>query len=1760
MRNQNDPKIVVTHLRQKAEELVKSRPARLQSKLLEADDMRLLHELEVHQIELELQNDELMQTHMLAQLSAEKYTELFDFAPLGYYIVSDEGIITGLNLRGAQMLARERSVLLNRRFGFFVKDDTRPIFNRFLDNLFKSGKSEFCEVTLLTEGALPIFVHLSGIVNGTSREVLIAAADITERRQSEAALQESEKKYRFMLESSEIGVGVYSLDGKIMYYNQRALHNLGGKADDYIGKTLHEIFGEAAASVFVARIHESAQSEKSIEYEEFVNLKPGNRWFLSIYSRLTNPDGKVFGIQVIAHDITERKQAEEKLQASTQFAKSLIASMQDGVAVLDTNGVHIDSNPALCQMTGFSPEELFGASIPFPYWPKEEYGPIHAAFQKTMAGETGNFELTLMRKNGERFPVIVSPFAIKDNLGNIICYSATIKDISERKKAEILLQQSEHNLAEAERIGNTGSWKYDIVTKTSTWSQNMFRIFDVDPLMAKELAFPYFIENLICPDDRAYVKAFFRDALAGKATDDMEYRIITSGNKTRYIHAICETVRDANGKAVQLIGKVEDITERKLADQAKLKSEEEQRFAIYGLNTTQALTNIGSWKWDIKNNEVLWSDEMYRIFGIEKNSFTGRLEDVIKSKIHPDDLHIILPSNASEFAKNEINEYRIILSDSTIRNIQAKAGETIFDAEGNPAYFSGIAQDITEIKKLTDVQNFLSTSGYLGSDTDFFESLAKFLSKILDSEYVCIDKLEGDGLLAQTLAVYNEGKFDTNATYSLKQTPCGDVVGKTICCFPENVCQLFPHDKALQDLKAKSYIGTTLWSFDRKPIGLIAVIGQKPINNTALAEKVLKMVAIRAAGELERKQVENQLRRSLNNLAEAERIGNTGSWEYDVASDTAIWSDNMFRIFDVDPLMPKELVFRYFVSNLVHPDDRENVLAVFQDALAGRREYDLEYRILKSGNSTRYIHALAEVIRDADANPVQMIGKVEDITERKLNEEALKQSKIQLELAHQLAGAGTWDWDMASNQLSWSKELFALFGLDAYQDKATFDTWTQVVHPEDRADASERIEQAIRKKTQLNSEYRILHSDGKIHWISSLGDTVYSNEGQPLRMTGICTDITQRKQGDIELKESEEKFKNLVREMQVGVLLQGPQAEILLSNPKALELLGLTEDQLLGKTSFDPDWNVIHEDGTPFPGNTHPVPQAIATRLPVSEIIMGVYHPVNHERVWLKVDAIPQLNEDGTVQQVVCTFIDISIRKQAENALLNSEEQFRALFENSIDSVAVHQIMLDENGIPADYVFLRANTAFEVQTGLHIADIIGKRVTEVLPGTEKTSLIGIYGKVALSGEPATFEQFFEPLGRYYHINAYQVGYGFFVTVFQDITERKRIEEEIKRKNEELQKLNIEKDKFFSIIAHDLRSPFNSFLGLTKMIEDELSSFSPDELQSSISSMRKSAGIVFHLLENLLEWSRMQRGLHTFRPVSFLLSEQLIENMNLVQLASEKKNIRIRQQIPDRLAITADPQMFQSLVSNLVFNAIKFTPYGGEVTIAAKELPDQAIILSVSDNGIGMDKATLDNLFSINRSNYRKGTEGEPSTGLGLVICKDFVEKHGGKIWVESEAGKGSTFYFSLPHIPVQEDKNETGNIEPELKEIPRNTLLKILVAEDDETTQMFMSLALKPLSREIIKAVTGVEAVNACAKHPDIDLILMDIRMPEMDGYEATRQIRKFNEKVIIIAQTAFIMAENRKQAIAAGCNDFIPKPIDMNLLKGMIKKCFETN
>jgi diguanylate cyclase (GGDEF)-like protein/PAS domain S-box-containing protein len=322
----------------------------------------------------------------------------------------------------------------------------------------------------------------------------------------------------------------------------------------------------------------------------------------------------------------------------------------------------------------------------------------------------------------------------------------------------------------------------------------------------------------------------------------------------------------------------------------------------------------------------------------------------------------------------------------------------------------------------------------------------------------------------------------------------------------------------------------------------------------------------------------------------------------------------------------------------------------------------------------------------------------------------------------------------------------------------------------------------------------------KKHWESLKNDRTQTFETQHRRKNGetfpveilanyvkfgileynvaYARDITERRNKENAIRKSEERSKDLISNLQVGVIVQSAQAEILSNNQLALDLLGLSEKQLLGKTSFDPDWNIIHEDGTPFPGNTHPVTQAIATQKAVNNVVMGVYRPLNGDRVWLLVSAVPQLDSDGSVAQVVCTFVDYSERKRSDDILKESEEKYRAL----VETTNTGYLIIDNEGKVVD-----ANSEYVRLTGYNqLQDIIGKSVTEWTARYERE-------KNAKAVEQCVRDGFIKNLSIDYvdvndritpvEINATVIGSGESLRVIslcRDVTERRKMEDQIRQ--------------------------------------------------------------------------------------------------------------------------------------------------------------------------------------------------------------------------------------------------------------------------------------------------------------------------------------------------------------------------------------------
>lgn len=375
---------------------------------------------------------------------------------------------------------------------------------------------------------------------------------------------------------------------------------------------------------------------------------------------------------------------------------------------------------------------------------------------------------------------------------------------------------------------------------------------------------------------------------------------------------------------------------------------------------------------------------------------------------------------------------------------------------------------------------------------------------------------------------------------------------------------------------------------------------------------------------------------------------------------------------------------------------------------------------------------------------------------------------------------------------------------------------------------------------------------------------------------------------------------------------------------------------------------------------------------------------------------------------------DISKRKMMEESLRESN----AFLENLINYANAPIIVWDPH-----FMITRFNHAFEFLTGYTEAEVKGKSLEILFPSELADQSMTLIRKTLTGERWESVEIIIKHNDQSLRTVLWNSATIFgpdgvtpVATIAQghDITKRKQAEEEINLKNRELQEINAEKDKFFSILAHDLRSPFNALLGYTELLDEEFASLSPGDIATAIGNLRKSSLNLYRLLENLLEWSRIQRGSISFDPRQVTLLTIVNEINDIVSESASKKQIGIRIDIADDINVIADSHMISTVIRNLVFNAIKFTRNGGQIKLSAHPVDPSFVEIRIEDNGIGMSQEILNNLFRLDCKFNRQGTTGEPSTGLGLIICKDFVDKHGGMISATSIEGSGSIFSVTFP--------------------------------------------------------------------------------------------------------------------------------------------------
>ena len=503
---------------------------------------------------------------------------------------------------------------------------------------------------------------------------------------------------------------------------------------------------------------------------------------------------------------------------------------------------------------------------------------------------------------------------------------------------------------------------------------------------------------------------------------------------------------------------------------------------------------------------------------------------------------------------------------------------------------------------------------------------------------------------------------------------------------------------------------------------------------------------------------------------------------------------------------------------------------------------------------------------------------------------------------------------------------------------------------------------------------------------------------------------TERKRAEEALRESEDKYRKAFQSTSDAITITERDGMYIDVNEGFTNLTGYTKEDVTGKLSTEINIWAIPEDL-----------EKLVTNLKergCAENLESKFRCKDGSLITAVISAnIIILNNEPHILAIAH---DISERKQMEELILKSKQQYDDLVSNI--AVGVYILHTKPEGTFAlDYVSPRMAEMLDLSIESLIAsgDAIFKAIhPDDLEGFIRLNQEGIQLKRPFDWQGRAV---IKGVVRWLHITSkpqeLESGDILWNGLIVDITEQMLAQAEIEHQNEELQKINAEKDKFFSIIAHDLRSPFNGFLGLTQVMAEELPSLTMAEVQKIAVRMSESATNLYSLLTNLLDWSRIQQGAILFNPEVIQLSIVVRGSIDLIHESAKNKKIEITTDIPDGLVVFADANMLQTVLRNLISNALKFTPKGGKINVSAKTSDNKSIEISIRDNGIGMNKILAANLFRLDVQTTREGTEGEPSTGLGMLLCKEFVEKHSGRLWVESEEGNGSTFYFTLPYLP-----------------------------------------------------------------------------------------------------------------------------------------------
>jgi PAS domain S-box-containing protein len=687
----------------------------------------------------------------------------------------------------------------------------------------------------------------------------------------------------------------------------------------------------------------------------------------------------------------------------------------------------------------------------------------------------------------------------------------------------------------------------------------------------------------------------------------------------------------------------------------------------------------------------------------------------------------------------------------------------------------------------------------------------------------------------------------------------------------------------------------------------------------------------------------------------------------------------------------------------------------------------------------------------------------------------------------------------------------------------------------------------LRGEVLSDQDIRLVRKDGSIIDASLNARILKNSKGIPIGSEGVIRDISERKKVEADFHKSEEKFRMLANFTYDWEYWLAPDNSILYISPSSERISGYTPEEFIE----NPDLmlTIVHPDDLHFFQSYMP-----KHKKPGSDVIKFDFRIItkNKQLKWINHVGQKVYNESGKYLGLRASNRDITDRMEAEQELRNSEERFRTLFYESPDAVFVEDY---------DGNILDVNPA---ACKLHVMtkeELIGKNIVDLIPTYQKNIVAKEFPKWITGefenyrGVSKTSDGMCIPV----EIHASKINYSgreALLFIVRDITLIKETEDKLREAVEKAEEADMLKSVFLANMSHEIRTPMNAIIGFSEILSDQ--DLTKKERNEFINYITQGSNTLMNLIEDIIDITKIEAGQIKINiaecPVNMLMDEMYamfikIKNKNNKQALELRLNKPV---IEEGFSISTDPSRIRQILSNLIGNALKFTDEG-YIEIGFTITNDNKIIFYVKDTGIGIPKDKQYIIFE--RFGQVEDITGKEKmgTGLGLSISKKLAELLGGSLTFDSEPGRGSVFYLTLP--VKKEFSKEIAKAKLQLPHSTDWSDKTFLIAEDSILNYTYLEALFQKTRVKILWAKDGKEAVDMCHENKEIDLVLMDIKMPVLNGLEAITEIKKFRKELPIIVQTAYAMPEDREKSLAAGGDEHLTKPINAEELFTTIHK-----